>query len=291
MNNFYQLVKTSKEENLTIEEEKELSEEETEEKKGTFKNVDLLKMHAYKDAIRRTGGAYVLYPGEGKDKPFRGFHELIPGLGAFVLKPNKDQTGREELKKFILLVVDNFIDRASQRENTASKVYDIHKNRKDDADILKEPMPEYVSGKKLIPDETVVLVGYYKSKGQLDWILKNNLYNFRTGVDKDLLPLGLKEVSAEYIVLHGPGETKTNKIYKLKVTGPKIFSKQNLIDKKYPTIPKGDLYLMYEIENDVSNDFNNTKFDLNQLDSYSGFWNSAKPISVSLTELMKAIEK
>ncbi len=24
----------------------------------------MIKMHAYKDAIRRTGGAYVLYPGD-----------------------------------------------------------------------------------------------------------------------------------------------------------------------------------------------------------------------------------
>jgi hypothetical protein len=58
-------------------------------------------MHAYKDAIRRTGGAYVLYPGEGKDDPFRGFHELIPGLGAFVIKPNKDNKDKEHLKTFI----------------------------------------------------------------------------------------------------------------------------------------------------------------------------------------------
>ena len=30
------------------------------ERKGTFKNIDILKMHSYKDAIRRTGGAYIL---------------------------------------------------------------------------------------------------------------------------------------------------------------------------------------------------------------------------------------
>ena len=36
---------------------------EEEEERGMYRRADLLKMHAYKDAIRRTGGAYVLYPG------------------------------------------------------------------------------------------------------------------------------------------------------------------------------------------------------------------------------------
>jgi Protein of unknown function (DUF524). len=36
--------------------------ERAEQKEGIYKRVDLLKMHAYKDAIRRTAGAYILYP-------------------------------------------------------------------------------------------------------------------------------------------------------------------------------------------------------------------------------------
>ena len=44
-------------------------------------------MHAYKDAIRRTGGAYILYPGTDNQNPLKGFHEIIPGLGAFAIRP------------------------------------------------------------------------------------------------------------------------------------------------------------------------------------------------------------
>ena len=146
VNNFYDLVKET-------ETEEELNDEKLDERKGNFKNVDLLKMHAYKDAIRRTGGAYILYPGEGKDKPFRGFHELIPGLGAFVIKPNKSDKDKEHLKSFIIKVVDVFIDRASQRENLAIKVHDIHRQTEFEKDKLNEPIPEYLNGKKLIPTE------------------------------------------------------------------------------------------------------------------------------------------
>ena len=57
----------------------DLSEMKREEERGTYKRADLLKMHAYKDAIRRTGGAYILYPGT-ENQVIHGFHEIIPGL-------------------------------------------------------------------------------------------------------------------------------------------------------------------------------------------------------------------
>lgn len=120
VSNFYDLVTSSKGDELDEEENEELLKEEENNEKGTFKNQDLLKMHAYKDAIRRTGGAYVLYPGVGESEPFRGFHELIPGLGAFVIRPSKNEKEKDQLKDFIVKVINNFNDRASQREYTAA---------------------------------------------------------------------------------------------------------------------------------------------------------------------------
>jgi len=289
--NFYDLISTSKNEELTEDENIILLKEEAEEiNKGTFKNQDLLKMHAYKDAIRRTGGAYVLYPGEGEDEPFRGFHELIPGLGAFVIKPNKDNKDKEHLKTFIKKVIANFIDRASQREYTAVKIYDIHKEEKKDTNILNEPMPEYLDlakKEKLIPDETFVLVGYYKSKEQLNWILKNNLYNFRTGTDKGSLPLSNENVNAKFLLLHGKNELIANKIFQLKTNGPKIFSKENLISKGYPD-PSGELYLVYEIEKEASHDFKNLTIDIRKIKYYKIKSNSSNPFSASLKEIFNA---
>jgi hypothetical protein len=46
----------------------------------------MLKMHAYRDAIWRSAGAYVIYPGTAQD-PIRMYHEILPGLGAFALRP------------------------------------------------------------------------------------------------------------------------------------------------------------------------------------------------------------
>lgn len=43
-------------------------------------------MHAYGNAIPRSHGDYVLYPGQ-EAKELRGFHELRPGLSAIALRP------------------------------------------------------------------------------------------------------------------------------------------------------------------------------------------------------------
>jgi predicted component of viral defense system (DUF524 family) len=282
--NFYKLVSTSLGEKLSEKEEEDLLKEEIEEvKKGTFKNEDLLKMHAYKDAIRRTGGAYVLYPGEGEDVPFRGFHELIPGLGAFVIKPSKDAKDKEHLKTFIKKVIANFIDRASQRERTAVKLYDIHQKTKLDNDTLNEPLPEYISDRKLIPCETFVLVGYYKDNVHLNWIIDNNYYNVRYGDKYELSP---NEISAQYLLLYSKYQTESTLFFKLKSNGAKVYSKAELInDLKYKTIPSQEMYLVYKIEDKCENEFSGLNIDLTNLD---GLGANKRPISISMEQLMKS---
>ena len=82
-------------------EDESLDDEKVAQRAGNYKRADLLKMHAYRDAIRRSAGAYVLYPGSEKEQsPFRGFHELLPGLGAFPLRPNQVDDGSSALARF-----------------------------------------------------------------------------------------------------------------------------------------------------------------------------------------------
>ena len=294
--NFYDLISIPKDEELTENENDDLIKEEIEEvKKGTFKNQDLLKMHAYKDAIRRTGGAYVLYPGEGKDEPFRGFHELIPGLGAFVIKPNKNDKDKEHLKTFIRKVVANFIDRASQREYTAVKIYDIHKDEKDDTNILNEPMPEYLDFAKkvkLIPDETFVLVGYCKNKLNIDWYKKEGKYNFRMDDDKGSLSLENNVVNAKYLLLRESGKDTASRIFKIKSKGPKVIQGSILEKSGYKPDKIKDYYLVIDIENEENNDFNGASFNFKELEKYKEipedkYKKPAIPFAVTLTELMK----
>jgi len=283
IDNFYQSVQTDLNDGKL---EQELNQADIDERKGSYKNVDLLKMHAYKDAIRRSGGAYILYPG-AKEKPFRGFHEIIPGLGAFSVNPSSGNTDIKELSKFIDLIIDHLLDRASQREKLTNETYRIFKEPKYDNNTLHERFPEYADTDKIIADKISVLVGFYKNKAQLSWILKNSLYNLRTGTDRGSLSLSKMNINAKYLILHGRNELETSKIFKLKSTGVKIFSKNDLIRKNYPE-PKGDLYIVYEIEKEASEDFGNIKIDLRKLPEFEMNRKSAKPFSVSLSEILKS---
>ena len=63
------------------------------------KRTDLLKMHSYRDAIRRSQSAFVLYPGT-ENKRWKLYTEILPGLGAISIVPGKE-TGLEVLANFL----------------------------------------------------------------------------------------------------------------------------------------------------------------------------------------------
>jgi hypothetical protein len=272
---------------LDKESTEDIDSEKEENRKGIYKNADLLKMHAYKDAIRRTGGAYVLYPGDTPVKK-KGFHEIIPGLGAFPVRPSKKDDGISELKEFILEVINHFVNRASQREKIAYRTYDVYKNKPLKKDEVNESLPEtYDENRGLIPDDTFVLVGFYKNEKHLEWIIKSGLYNARAESDRGSLRLGPGESGAKYLLLHSSGETKTGRLVKITENGPRVFSKQTLIGKGYPTEPSQNYYLVYKIQEIAEREFLNQKWDITMLEKFRQGHGSALPFSVTLSELMK----
>lgn len=266
--------------------EYDLDKEKTENRKGIYKNADLLKMHAYKDAIRRTGGAYVLYPGD-KSINQKGFHEIIPGLGAFPIKPSKTDSGIGELKAFITEIIEHFINRASQREKIAYRTFDIFKNPPDSDNIVTESLPEpFNYNRDLLPDETFVLVGYYNTKDQHDWIRQSRLYNFRMGTGTGSLILDKETVSSKYLLLHTTGDNVSGDLWKIVSNGPRVFSKEDLIKKGYLN-PTQENYLVIQIEPVSEDEFKNVKWDFRKLSNYSSGRASAFPFTTNLTELMK----
>ena len=268
---------------------KDLDKEKTENKKGIYKNADLIKMHAYKDAIRRTAGAYVLYPGD-KSLNRKGFHEIIPGLGAFPIRPSKNDIGIGELKAFILEIIEHFVNRASQRERIAFRTYDVYKNEPNKANEVNEALPEpYGENRNLIPDNTHVLVAFYKDKIHLDWIQKTGLYNARAESDRGSLRLGLGESTARYVLLHSYNDTKSSILLRITEIGPRVFSKHYLKKKGYPGLPKRDFYLVYKVSDDIEFEFENIKWDISKLEKYKTDRGSGLPFSVTMTNLMKAV--
>jgi len=265
-----------------------LDDEKIDQRKGKYKRADLLKMHSYRDAIRRTGGAYILYPGDVSFNKL-GFHEIIPGLGAFPIRPSKTDTGENELRRFINDVLHHFMNRISQREKAAYQTFEIYCEKPEGA--LVEVLPETIgSNRGLLPDKTIVLVGYYKNPEHLDWILKNKLYNTRTGSARGSISVTSKEAGAKYLLLYTNGETVTDKFYKLDQGGPEVFTKDDLLSIGYPN-PNYKSYLVFKLENSIEFEFSMVKWDLSKFSRLFEKENIGIPIAFSLTDLMRTVVK
>ena len=274
--------------------------EKEDQRKGTFKRVDLLKMHSYKDAIRRTAGAYILYPGtETKNKYLKtGFHELIPGLGAFAIRPSKTDNGVEQIEKFLNDVVVHFMNRASQREKISLKAYETYKDKK--SNEMNEALPEtFGSNRNLIPDDTFVLVGYSTSLERFKWYEENGKFIFRMDEAKGSLELNNEVVNAKYLLIRQNGKDEACDLFKIVSKGPKVFSNIQLNKLNYPPskTPK-EYYLVIEIARVEDDEFKNVSWKFKELRKYKDIFESERnmyskiglPFTVSLTKLMQVIK-
>ena len=266
-----------------------MNQEKREEEKGIYKRMDLLKMHAYKDAIRRTSGAYILYPGS-ENKKLKGFHEVLPGLGAFCLSPNSIEKDSKEIEHFLRDVLAHMLNRASQRERMSYHAYEIYNS---EPSVLCESMPEpYGNDRNLIPEETFVLLGSFRDENHLKWILDNKLYNTRTDTGNGSVRLKQEISSAKYLLLH---KDDNQIMLRLSDKGPRVMSKERLsaIDANSSYKPSLPYYVVFDVaSNKPEKEFNDVRWDIGKMIKdgiIKGGHQSAAPEGVSLATLMKYV--
>lgn len=260
-----------------------------EEKEGKFKNVDLYKMHAYKDAIRRSGGAYILYPGNADlDAKYLGFHEIIPGVGAFALRPNNETDASSKISAFIDEVIKNLEDVLSQREQMALSSKHIYSSPP--ALIVDHKLGDLCRSLAINdenPSDINVLVGYYKSTKHLEWIEKNLVYNIRYG-GKHIV--NAQMLSSRFLVLYGGGSFRQTHIFEIDSYNGRLLNKTDLLQIKpikYPSPTNSELYFVFKLKEKIV--LENFAFD--QTDSIikkkEKELKSYHPFSISLLELAK----
>jgi predicted component of viral defense system (DUF524 family) len=161
---------------------------------------DVSKMHAYRDAIRKSAGAYVLFPGTYEDK-FEEFDEILPGVGAFPLRPAATETEEDQraLTKFLSSVIDHCCNQATKRERsqfwqnqhlTVQTDSDSREQTVKTAPFLTQP-----------PADTRVLVAYVRPEN-VEFVRKSLIYNLRadSGRAGSVSPSDL-ELTAHYVLL------------------------------------------------------------------------------------------
>ena len=186
--------------------------------KGAARRADLLKMHAYRDAIRRTEGAYVLYPGTDVET-MAGYSEVLPGLGAFPIRPgvNGEPEGIERIADFLQAVRDHVGNRASQRERVSYFQWHTHEHLKENkiASQFLEITPS--GGRATHPSDEIVL---FVCVDNVNSCFIGNEHYVAIRVDGELgqnhWRLDTQITTAKYIALYSHNNDENIELWKIK---------------------------------------------------------------------------
>ncbi len=198
---------------------------------------DLFKMHAYRDAIRRTSGAFILYPGSDTHPLRRSeYHEILPGLGAFVLRPNPnglaDDESAQSLRQFIEDVVDHVASLGTDQQRAnywTRRTYSERSGQRMEASpVLAKP-----------PADTKILLGFVRSPDHLRWISRTGFYNLRADGRRGSVGLDSPELASEFLCLYS---TVDDEVTMFRLDGSFVLrSAAELTSAGYPE-PRGELY-------------------------------------------------
>jgi len=207
------------------------------------KREDLLKMHAYRDAIRRTAGAYVLYPGDAPAH-FREFSELLPGLGAFPLRPNAsgEASGADGLKSFLNDVLIHVSRQASSHER--DRFWSAAINERGSGQPVEQAPAPFLDRP---PADTDVLLGYVRSLEQLNWIERTQSYNIRADCRPGSVQLHGRELSAPLLLLYTSAPDGLRVIHLARRGSWRAAEQVELRNTGYPG-PGGQLYFVAGFE-------------------------------------------
>ena len=235
------------------------SDDADDEVEGNYKRQDLLKMHAYRDAIKRSQGAYVLYPGRANAAvKLKGFHEILPGLGAFGVAPDENGVaqGLESLEKFLDEVLAHLGNRTTAQERVSYHVAESY--------VVKETPVQYGSlvlaerdemsdtTRALPPAEHHVVVAWYNSPEQLAWTLEKGIANVRLGDRPGTWHIPPEMASARHVLLRSHRGEVAEGLFRLTKPGYKVFTAKDLTDKDYPGAATGEVYAVFAVEPDAA---------------------------------------
>ena len=226
---------------------------------GNYKRQDLLKMHAYRDAIKRSQGAYVLYPGRvNAAVKLKGFHEILPGLGAFGVAPDENGVARgmESLEKFLDEVLAHLGNRTTAQERVSYHVAESYTLKEEPVQygslVLAERDEMSDTTRALPPSEHHVVVAWYDSPKQLAWTLDKGIANVRLGDRPGTWHIPPELASARHVLLRTHGGKVAEGLFRLTKPGYKVYSARDLMAKGYPGAAGGEIYAVFDVEPDVA---------------------------------------
>lgn len=215
---------------------------------GRALNQDLAKMHAYRDGIRRSAGAFVLYPGTEKTV-LPEYSEMLPGLGAFPLRPSQsgEAVGGEFVRKFVREVVDH----------CASQFTNHFRGRYWERDSYSRTRPRGFRSPALHfltkpPRDTRVLLGFVRDQAHASWITRNSKYNLRADDRTGRVIPGSHHLDFDLAVLFSPA-LNTCQAWTTQI-GIELFDAQDMRATGYQN-PRGRKYACVSLLRNVTGEW------------------------------------
>lgn len=231
-NNVFDLFGADQEENLDMEKRAI--------KSGlTMKRTDLFTLHTYKDAIRRTEGAYIIYPGNTNES-WRQYHEILPGIGAFAVRPEKLDPGTGNLESFLNDVLVHLTNRVSQRELFRFNITNTFTSRTSEA---YAEVPELEAGNRTVPFKDHYLLIAESDDGTYYWVKERLIF---------IMPLDEGEVNANlFAAKHIFLKSTSGQFVLLKIVGkPHFLMGANLLNSSFPNLIPQKSYIRYTVIED-----------------------------------------
>lgn len=240
---------------------------------------------------------------------FTGFHEVLPGLGAFAIRPRKDGSaaGLDSLAAFLDQVIEHLSNRTTARERATFHVAESYTLKEEpviyggltlgERDVISD------TNRALPPAEHHVVAAWYEDDAQLQWTRKTGFAVVRLGDRRGTWNVPPEFASARHVLLHTYKSQVADGLFALKEQQPgyKVFTAEDLKAKGYPGSASGDIYAIFEVIPDPV--FDGQKWDGRKLQEVMTKFESrrsyrevkalgslsALPRVLSLQELLKAM--
>lgn len=222
---------------------------------GNYKRQDLLKMHAYRDAIKRSQGAYVLYPARAaKAVRFEGFHEILPGLGAFGVSPDDvgKAQGMDRLSLFLDETLTHLCNRATAQERGSFHLMEAYRTKGGATPGAALPMAERdvfgTDQRALPPVEHMVAVAWGFHETQLAWLQARGLAVLRLGPAAGSWRVQADLAGVRHVLMKSSDTAPNGGLWRVAAPGFRIMSDQDLAGMGYPCCASGELHAIFDVQ-------------------------------------------
>lgn len=187
------------------------------------------------------------YAAKGRSDDFMMFRETKIGDLALIAALEED------FDVYKLPKLGDDPDDVIKKEKASRRVkhsYDFYQNQYGELSVAAEEQSAYESKFKLEDfKDSVFLIGCYKNKEHLDWILENQKYNVRLGDRRGAVKENdMQVVTARFLVLYDFEKPSKYSVYRLE-DSQWVYKKEDMLKLSYPN-PKGEKYLLYGLKGD-----------------------------------------